>query len=218
MARTATSSEAFLASVLLEYLRHLLHSGPQDLNLLFHCGMNQHQLTSSNQRLIGFHSSHSLGAIELRVQTPRFYRQMVTYKRFTNFLTYTLLDPYKENRTAWSSDAESLIAILGKSQSADQKLPSCERSQAIFPRIMWYIHGRLRSTEQLKGVYPNPGLPQTRVVGGPRSPMGPFTNDEGFFMDTYVRNNCDLILQVRYIIAALSLQFRTKVMKVIGGE
>lgn len=206
--------------MLLEYLRHLLRSGPQDLNLLFHCGMDQHQLTSSSKRLIGLHSSHSLGspAIELRVQTPQFYRQMVTHKRFTNFLTYTLLDPYKENRTAWSSDAESLIAILGKSQSADQKLPLCERSQAIFPRTMWYIYGRLRSTEQLNGVYPNPGLPQTRVVGRPRSPMGSLTNDEDFFIDTYIRNNCALILQVRYIMAALSLQFRTKVMNVIGGE
>ncbi len=182
--------------------------------------MNQHQLTSSSQRLTGFHSPHSLRspAIELRVQTPQFYRQMITYKRFTKFLTYTLLGPYKENRTAWSSDAKSLIAILGKSQSADQKLPWCKRSQAIFPRIMWYIYDRLRSTEQLNGVYPNPGLPQTRVDGGPRSPMGSLTNDEGFFMDTYVRNNCALILQVRYIMAVLRLQFRTKVMNVIGGE
>lgn len=109
--RKATSLKAFIASTLRQHLQHLLESAPRDITLSFYSGIDEQRVVLSDQpySLQG----SGLPVMELRIQTSQFYRPLTTYIKLTDFLTFALLEPYKENRTAWSDDAQLLIESLG---------------------------------------------------------------------------------------------------------
>ena len=86
----------------------------------------------------------------------------------------------------------------------------------MFSRIMWSIHHCLRFTKPLRGAYPSPGLPKARAYGTVVENIRPKENR--YFLDDFVCNHYGSFAQARYIYVTLSLQFRTRIMIVIGGE
>ena len=86
-------------------------------------------------------------------------------------------------------------------------------------RIWWVVYHWLRTTEPLTGVYPDPGFPKART--GPVKPS-PHANiadtRKERFLDEFVVGHCDTWLQIQYVWATLSLQWRTRIMGIIGGE
>ncbi|KAI5917758.1 DUF1365-domain-containing protein [Camillea tinctor] len=226
VARQATRSEAFLASILIRYLRFLLDSAPRRLCLsVGHGGMNQEEAlyihTPLDMRLV-----HDDGRSELhlRITTPQFYRQMVTYESIAGYLSYTLLHPYSENHTARSEHAESLIATIQELEAVSRYRKATERHVrfwAPLPGICWVIYSLLRSKKPSRGSYPDPGLPSARVSSKvaeisviPRE----HTIEKTYLLDDFVRNHCSCLVQLQYMGASIGLQCRAWFMAVVGGE
>ena len=126
------------------------------------------------------------------------------------------MDVYEENHTAQSNNAADLVALIEACQKTEQKSVSIVRSDNIFSQLLWISYRHLRVTKSLKGVYPNPGIPQKRASLA--NSANASSTRERFFLDNFVRNHLSLSLQMRYIFAVLTLQWRTAVMGAIGGE
>ena len=217
LSRRARSSEEFLARTLMQYLQHLLDSSSRDIIILIRCRIIQQLLATSPHHPTQLRSPHSTGSavMELRIKTPQFYRQMITYRKLSIFLTYALLEPFEENRTACSSDSDRLIALVEDLESAQERSASRSRLQQMLLRVSWNLYDQLRTTKELIGAYPYPGLPKTRNV-----PVGPTETSrrDHYFMDEFVRNHSVSSFQIYYLMAVLSLQLRVRVMRMIGGE
>ena len=159
--------------------------------------------------------------LELRTLTPQFYRQLITYPTLSSFLAYTLLNPWEENHTAASSSASTLISTIVALEKLAANAPTAHKtpSSTFISKTLWVTYGVLRSTGRLRGAYPDPGLPSTRTgnssVELARKGEG---EDAGLFLDRFVCGHFGLGEQVRYVCAALGLQWRTMIMRVVGGH
>ncbi|KAI1357432.1 hypothetical protein F5Y08DRAFT_333884 [Xylaria arbuscula] len=222
--RNATSSEKLLASIWSQYLQLLfqqLHkpcniaqSYPELVRVRLHIGdegASQHE------------NPHAMeGCIELKVHTPQFFRQMMTYRNLSGFLANTLLDPHDENHTASSNDPLKLIRLLREaelveSRSTNDPLP-CQFH--FIQRALWYFYKRLRRTTPAKGAYPDPGCPKSRSGGSNElsSILLSPAPDAWNFLDHFVRKRFPLKLQIQFMLAVLVLQLRAKIMARIGGQ
>lgn len=221
ISREAIASEVIVARTVMQYLQHLLDSSSQDVTLSFRCSIS-HQLSAADSQCpIDLRSPQSTGSsvIQLGIKTPQFYRQAVTYEKLATFLSYTLLEPYQENRTAWSNDPRRLIDLLDGLESIEHKIPSQHLPPRLLLGVLWSLYSCLRSSKELKGAYPDPGLPKTRnTVPVVRPAKIPQEENHIFFLDAFVRSHYGPLSQVRYIAAVLGLQLRTRVLGVIGGQ
>jgi hypothetical protein len=163
--------------------------------------------------------------LELRVHTPQFYRQVATYGTITEMLSYALLDPCEENRAAWSDDGKHLIAILQEMESIEDihKLQDGRRhSPGHVSQLAWTAYSRLRGAQRpLEGAYPGYGCPKQRTASLPR--LAKITNPRlkgyrEYFLGDFVRFYCEPSVQVRFMLASLSLTWRARIMNTIGGE
>lgn len=205
----------------MRYLRHLSNRNPAHVGLSVHSGILQHESTLHAGYDIGDCASQGAQqlALELRIHAPQFYRQMITYEKLVDYLRYTLLHPHEENHTAWSNDAEHLINYLQISERIEDDALLYGHSAGLLQKLLWGVYERLRTIERMTGAYPDPGLPQTRT--GPAASRDPtiFTSARRrTCLDDFVFGHCDPWLQIQYVWATLSLQWRTKIMSVIGGE
>lgn len=211
--RRATSEEVFLASILIRYLRYLCDRNPKPvfLTVLQHASVPH---TRYDMGLCALRNSQQ-PTLELRIHAPQFYRHMITYDRVVNYLRYTLLDPHEENHTAWSNDAERLIEFLQISeQTEDDKQPVGLRR-----KLLWAVYAPLRTSKRLTGAYPDPGLPRARAGrAAARDSTEGTSSWRETSLDNFVFKHCDPWLQIQYVWATLSLQWRTKIMGAIGGE
>jgi hypothetical protein len=204
--RRANSDEIFLASVLIRYLRYLSNRSPTPVCL----SVLQHATVPHARYDMGVRSSQQT-TLELRIHAPQFYRHMITYDTLVNYLRYTLLDPHEENHTAWSNDAERLIDFLQISEQTEDN----EQPVGLLRKLPWAVYTRFRTSKRLTGAYPDPGLPRARA-GRAASPD--CTEMTGSCLDNFVFKHCDSWLQIQYVWATLSLQWRAKIMGAIGGE
>lgn len=196
----------------MRYLQHLLDSTPKHMSFLVHSG-------NLEKRFMGLCSSPGSGSVmELKIHAPQFYRQMITYDKFTDFLRYTLLHPNEENHTAWSNDAERMIGCLEDLELAEKEQSHCKHPSGILQKMMWVMYDRQRPTEQLKGAYPNPGLPRARADPATSRDPPELVVRGRSFLDECVFRNCDPSLQMRYMLAVVSVQWRARIMGAIGGE
>lgn len=160
-------------------------------------------------------------ALSLRVHTPQFYRQLITYGTLSDYLSYTLLHPYEENHTAWSSDDQALIRAIQKCESAASRQVPGQRPhiQNALVKTLFAISRQVRCVRPLRGCYPDHGLPSARENAKTQHNCRALSVHGGpCFLDDFVRDNCSLWLQVQYILAILHLQWRTWAMNFIGGE
>ena len=173
--RVPTASEAFLGAILARYFEHIIKASTVDGSCvgfsISYPGINGGP-SHSKMKSTGTSTNHSL-----RIHAPQFYRRAITYKTLTELLQDTLLDPYPENRSAWSEDTEGLVAAVRglerqMSQETHQTTPT-EKAKAPNPLqlhgletyalyVLWAIHAQLRRATPLPGVYPDPGLPTSR--------------------------------------------------------
>ncbi|KAI1208158.1 uncharacterized protein F4807DRAFT_431810 [Annulohypoxylon truncatum] len=220
--RHANSSELLLETIFKQYLGRLLRYSPKEFSpdLYYYESIQPPSPTCGKDHSQKLNLRH----VQLKIHTPQFYRQMTTYEKLTDYLSYTLLHPYEENRTAWSNDAMRLIKSLQELESIEvnQKRMSHELLSMNLPlRITWRIYRHLRTTTPLKGSYPEFGLPKARDNGHSTlrtKPVLSASESWTCFLDDFVCIHCTRTLQVRYMIAILGLQCRTKVMGIIGGE
>ena len=212
--RRATSSEEVLASIFTRYLEALIENAPEDV-VSFDPGISQRTVLLRNQQTVCSPSDRLSGspAIELRVQTPQFFRQMITCEKLTDFLSCTLLHPSEENHTAWSNDSKRLITLL---ENLTLRPPPCIGLRKVISDMVWNMYRRLHAPRPLYGAYPNPGLPNARaeVIEHPKITC----KNSRLFLDDFVRDHYGLRFQMRYIFTTLSLRLRTWTMGVIGGE
>ncbi|KAF2794305.1 hypothetical protein K505DRAFT_361186 [Melanomma pulvis-pyrius CBS 109.77] len=226
--REPTSGEKELAGVFMRYMQHLLGPALGDVKISVCYGIELQDSKAFKQSGRDVHSPTasvrtSDSVLELRIHTPQFYRQLITYERLTGFLTYTLLHPWEENHTAWSNDTERLIASIRRLEVAKEQCPGSTCESSLFSGTMWFAYEHIRSTMRLQGAYPNPGLPRARAgdIVVDKADYGILLSkntNQGYFLDNFVRSHCELNVQVRYILAVLGVQWRTKIMGVIGGE
>lgn len=155
------------------------------------------------------------GVLTLRIHTPQFYRQLTTYGKLSDLLSYALLAPYEENRTAWSDDARRLVdTIQGLEPAFGQESRRCMLGDA-----MWSLYGRFSRAQTLRGSYPSPGLPAARAGAKGRDDAARLEAvQRGCFLDRFVRDSYGLRLQGRYMMATLGLRWRAWVTKHVGGE
>lgn len=206
-----------MASFFVHYLKHTLNSEPESVKFSCSCSGLVQKLPLRSET--GFAQGDGTTVVEFRGHTPQFYRQMITCEKVTDFLLYSLTHPYDENHTAWSNDPVRLISMLDDFElPKTSREPSSRTTTAIdFEYLLWGIFKRLRRTYQLKGAYPYPGFPKTRT-DALKLPSKPSQSNRECFLDIYVRLHFDQSMQLRYMLATLSLQWRTKVMSIMGGE
>ena len=219
--RQATSNERIVASIVMRYMQMLLHERPEHI----------HFSVRSDMFLASFGPREAYDgrtpaccdrpkpAVELRVHAPQFYRQVISYKNLADYLRYILLHGSEENRTAWSNDGVQVIQYL----ESFGTMPGSENGQSRytpFSRVIWAVFRYLRAIEPLKGTYPDSGSPRARVEvsSNPSRDAHMTSQTEHCFLDEFVARNCAARLQIRYMWATLSLQWRTKIMSLIGGE
>lgn len=223
LARRVTPTEGFLASIFAQYLHHLLASLANDGSI----SVAYVSLDGLRRLPVLSHSARSQN-LELRIHAPQFYRQMLTYGKLSDLLSCALLDAFEENRTAWSNDGERLIAALQALEIAEESSQKCEgqagrtRVSGIFLPRLWAMHAWLGGFQQpLMGVYPAQGFPNRRAVVCPISSKNsadwPLRNQR-HFLHEFVQNHVGCWLQIRFLIASLSIIWRSKLMAVIGGE
>lgn len=166
--------------------------------------------------------------LELRIHAPQFYRQMVTYTTLAGFLSYTLLDPYEENHTAWSNDPMGLIAMFEEFESikaVEQNSRHDEQHRpGLFLKILWAAYARLRCVGRpLRGTYPDYGFPQARAASSPSPPTTlerrvSRHRPEEYLLDEFVRFHCSPWVQMHFVFASLGFVCRSRIMNTIGGE
>lgn len=224
MARRPTAAESFLATVFTRYLFHLVSMASKD----YHLSMNS--IGTAEETLFpqryNFSSLYRMGEnghmqLSLRIHTPQFHRQLITYERLSDFLSYTLLHPFEENRTAWSNDAKSLVDVIKVLELTMHKQRPRRRwslNEAPIDAI-WAVYRRSSCGRPFRGTYPDPGLPtrrgKTKRRGDARSQL---RRTGTCLLDEFVRHDCDLVLQAQYMAATVGLRWRTWMMKAIGGE
>ncbi|RDA88477.1 hypothetical protein CP532_6647 [Ophiocordyceps camponoti-leonardi (nom. inval.)] len=223
--RQPVATETFLASVFLEYLQRQVQTHSDRFKLVNDSvdAVEPRNLSLTSLRLLLRETDEEY---DLRIHTPQFFRQMMGYEKLSDFLSFTLLDPYAENRTAWSTDAHGLIRAIKAIEVAaikkeDRGLTNMRSSLL---DMAWLLFRRLSSSRPEKGSYPFPGNPHVRrsvleqrhqhsvksSTSGP--PMGEC------FLNEFVREYGAVFLQVRYMTAVIGLQWRTRIMTLIGEE
>lgn len=218
-----------LASVFAKYLQHLFDSAPGHVRISVICPTAiSKQPTTYKEGITGllFSSGDPESAgLELRVHAPQFYRQMITYGKLTEMLSYTLLDPCEENHTAWSNDGKGLIAALQEMESveANQKHQAGRRHRlGLVSQITWAAFARLRHVQKpLESAYPEYGYPGKRAAGFSKSANIIDSRLAGcgeYFLDDFVRFHCGSFLQIRFMLASVGLIWRARIMNIIGGE
>ncbi|KAI0449199.1 DUF1365-domain-containing protein [Xylaria acuta] len=225
ISRQATSSEILLARILSKYLRLLSEQALKSHILkLSYPEIIQTQLNSPEDGLSQHEHEHvAEDQIELRIHTPQFFRQMTTYRRLADFLSYTLVDSHEENHTASSNDPTNLIRLLREAELVEDQSPHSPLPHYLRPvhGMLWLLYKRMRCTQPAKGAYPNSGCPGKRSGGSNdilNVPQPPFLQDETNFLDEFVCKHCPLQLQIRFIVAVLTLQLRAKITNQIGGQ
>lgn len=221
--RQGTLTETIIASVTTHYLDFLQHEDQhvERIKLVIRPGIFRQRIEPCERRDSKRHTpaGSQQSILELRVQTPQFYRQVITYNCLTDYLRHTLLHPNEENRTAWASDSIRLIDYLEDLERAMRDKLRGEQTDKAMPRVLLTVYYWLRTTEPLTGSYPDPGLPKARAVPIEARVRAKFDGPrKEWFLDEFVFGHCNTWLQIRYVWATLSLQWRTRVMGMIGGE
>ncbi|KAG8405299.1 hypothetical protein J3458_021961 [Metarhizium acridum] len=222
--RRPTATENFLQSIFVQYMEYLVGTAPDKHRLLTRReGQDGGKSCSNGYSLLHLRlvQQPSREVLSLRVHTPQFYRQLITYGTLSDYLSYTLLHPYEENHTAWSSDAQALIHAIQNCESATSRRVPRQRPhiQEVLVKILCAISRQVRCVRPLQGCYPDRGLPSARGDAKTQHNSGTLSVHGGAcFLDEFVRDNCSLWLQIQYILAALALQWRTWAMNFIGGE
>lgn len=232
--RSATALERFLASILVDYIRCLVN-GPRDSR----CDSLVVRSSAAPDCVIPYDWSYMQqepqkhGLVEMRIHGPNFYRQMLYNRRLTELLKHALLHPSKENRTVWSNEAEFLLTLIQKAEADKSRQQDVDTSQAsqqttlgaLLLSMAWVVHRILMPAGQVtRGLYPNPGSPKERngtekglsCARHGCSPLPP--SNEQCFLHTYVRSHCSALVQVKYMVATLSLHIVTWISGLIGGE
>ncbi|KAK7953353.1 hypothetical protein PG988_014047 [Apiospora saccharicola] len=214
VARRPTNSEALLATILVRYLRVLVESACFTMDMSVSCAepVPDQQFHHHGLLHIRFIHEHRAPDLSLGIHTPQFYRQMITYESLAAYLSSTLLDPYMENHTAWSKDAEGFIATLQGLETAkgfEKPRLDCTKGRKLILGICWAIYSHLRWTACAKGAYPNPGFPSTRET--PRTPHIRLRDGPCFWTNSWP-------MQLRYMLTVMGLQWRAWLSATAGGE
>ncbi|KAI2601771.1 DUF1365-domain-containing protein [Hypoxylon sp. NC1633] len=224
--RQPTTTEAFVATILMRYLMFLLQFAPA-------CELSA-PTSQLSSRLLPPRKSAPLevrilrggGAVDFvfRIHTPQFYRQLITYGKLSDYLSYAVLNPSEENRTAWSDDAQNLVALIRDLETAANEASAASPPRHSFvPRMVWAMYGYVRRVQHLEGSYPSPGLPAMRrrtCTASREAPISSFPRDRphACFLDDFVIRRCGFLVQIGYMVATLGLQGRAWIMGVVGGE
>ncbi|KAK9441956.1 hypothetical protein VB005_06600 [Metarhizium brunneum] len=222
--RRPTAAETFLQSIFVRYMEYLVNTASGKHGVLTRLEEQDGEKSCSRSySLLHLRVSQqpSHEALSLRVHTPQFYRQLITYGTLSDYLSYTLLHPYEENHTAWSSDAQALIRAIQNCESAASRQVPGQRPhiQSVLVETLFAISRQVRCVRPLRGCYPDHGLPSARENAKTQHNCRALSVHGGpCFLDEFVRDNCSLWLQVQYILATMRLQWRTWAMNFIGGE
>jgi hypothetical protein len=234
--RRVTVTENFISIQLLLYLQHVFKVAPEGTHVLVSCATHQ-----QGKHLFGTHTPGHPG-LQLSIHAPQFYRQVITYRSLSDFLSFTLLHPCAENQTAYSNSATALIESLKLLEPTAMHRDFMTYQPNLFWRIIRYVFKRFRKVTPIEGVYPYPGLPQARHMTKPTAgassqfelPEAPHTDGttpcsksdgtgftevkDTYFLDDFVFNHCDKLTQVRYMVRVAALLLRIRIMALIGGE
>lgn len=220
LGRQPNSAEKFVAYIFTQYVHHLGGLASDKASIvervptsgsLLHLDIGQ-QKSSSEEK----------ATTDLRVHTPQFFRQLITYQKLSDYLSYMLLRPYEENRTAWSDDSPALVTIVEAGEAARAKR-EIRRPSMLVSRMLFVMYGYCRCKQPLYGQYPDLGVPSRRkAVASPGEGEGekePRRISGGSCcLDDFVLENCGIATQARYVAAVLGLQWRARIMSLIGGE
>ncbi|EFY88294.1 phthalate transporter, putative [Metarhizium acridum CQMa 102] len=151
--RRPTATENFLQSVFVQYMEYLVGTAPDKHRLLTRReGQDGGKSCSNGYSLLHLRlvQQPSREVLSLRVHTPQFYRQLITYGTLSDYLSYTLLHPYEENHTAWSSDAQALIHAIQNCESATSRRVPRQRPhiQEVLVKILCAISRQVRTQTQ----------------------------------------------------------------------
>ncbi|KAI0476350.1 hypothetical protein GGR56DRAFT_665999 [Xylariaceae sp. FL0804] len=215
--RQATSSEKMLASILDCYLESIVRRGPEQASV----SISHHPLTQQRSIVFDMIAPGLPASVELRVHTPQFYRQMITYPSLSEYLCSTLLNPSEENRTAWCDNANHLITVVTDLEFSWSTDRSSRPNGGYFGPLyyIWAAYGR-SSVRRLNGVYPDRGTPRARKCSlpDPKGGCGSDSTQGRCFLDNYVYQSCPWSDQLFYVFSVLHLRWRTKLLGIVGGE
>ncbi|KHO01977.1 uncharacterized protein MAM_00978 [Metarhizium album ARSEF 1941] len=226
--RRATATESFVQSIFVQYVEYLVNTAhdEQGTSARSPSQVSVEEACPDSYSLLGLRITQqpTQDVISLRIHTPQFYRQLITYEKLSDYLSYTLLDPYEENHTAWSNDAKGLIDTVRSCElAADKQLlrhgPHIQ--QRLLVKILLATSRRVRCVQPRQGCYPGGGLPSARGnASNVRSNSRASSSAQGRprFLDEFVGDNYGPWLQVQYVLATVSLEWRAWAMSLIGGE
>ena len=212
MPRPASDDEKFIAELFAHYIRHLL--GSQSRNVY----ITPQSVVLTTKSFA--EKSATENNLQLKILTPRFYTQLVTYPSLSSFLKYTLLSPWKENHAATSRTPSKLLATISQLESSAAISEPLSRpvSSTYLTTLLWAVYDVLHFPSPLGGVYPNPGLPCTRGAHDPSIESHVERTDPHHFMDEFVRKQFGVRMQLQYVCVTLRLQIRAGIMRRLGGE
>lgn len=217
VSRRATASEEFLSSVFSNYLQHLLNLSLEPICISLRPGIVQRDASWDVRLLRSPTSLHP--TIQINIHTPQFYRKMITYPTLTGLLVDALLHPHEENRTAGSTEPERLVEVCKHLEQAAKTESRSTPLENSFWRLIRAGFMLLHATEPLTGAYPNPGNPHARGRNADKhKPFKQHQMARPSFLTEYVFMHYSNRLQIRYMIATITLQWRIKIMEVFGGE
>lgn len=221
LSRQPTATENFLQSIFVQYIEYLIRN--KYGSLTHSSGINREEPQSHCYSLLHLciTQQSTQEVLRLSVNTPQFYRQLITYGKLSDYLSYTLLHPYEENHTAWSNDSQRLIDIIRNCEldTDGQASGQRPRTRELLVNTICTVYIYLRCVQPVRGHYPDHGLPSTRENAKTQNSSRSLSvQDRPCFLDEFVRDNCGLLVQVQYMLATLSLQWRAWVMRFIGGE
>lgn len=213
VARRATSSERLLASIIDQYLMVIVNGASLSYSRTIEQQSMAFEITIES---FPEQQDSVSPCVEFRIHTPQFYRQMITFSSLNEYLSHVLLGASEENRTAWSADASSLICLVRNAESLKPAQDGGwgDGEAAGIWWLIWATYRRLRSSKKLIGAYPHSGTPKARAVAYTM----PFQHTDTCFLDGFVRRSCPKVVQLQYMLATLSLQWRSTIFGIIGGE
>ncbi|KAI0470089.1 hypothetical protein GGR56DRAFT_684050 [Xylariaceae sp. FL0804] len=228
IARRATPPEKFVASIFIRYLRYLLSSSPMDCVVVVRAtGCDQDCIIPPTPGPPEPQHSPIVepAYIEMRIHTPKFYRQVTSNVHLTELLQHTLLSSWEENRTVWSNDPQGLMMVLqaayfARLKERNTRLPGYHNPLGLLGQLLWRAHTWLLCSVPLSGSYPSPGLPKERRGGSHKAPHSSRSGSHvtGFSLHDFVREHCSPLCQVRYMLTTLLLQWRARAAGFLGGE
>lgn len=222
ISRRPTQGERFLANTLHLHLQYMADNSTSPVMLRVQTGVFEDEVLICKQSENLGHDPDPINQLDLTlyINTPQFYRWVISYPTLHSSLKYALLDPHEENQTVFSDDPGSLLNWVEANEH--QRAFGMERNATYFDVIvqfLWRIYLKVRKTNHLKGVYPHRGPPKARNAALTQLyPCSPSPQNGPTSLDIFVASHCSPLVQLRYMLAVLHLQWRGTIMHLVGGE